>query len=130
MKLSIQHTKLFARQGGKDAVTSNKQVVNTAFSHDVLDLGNNSEPVQLDNDSVLVLRVNKHVPSTQQDLAAVTPEIKKRLLQQKTMAKAKELGSILLNPVEEAQQKQLITEHHLAWQSIEKASRDQNHRTY
>ena len=49
-------------------LTKNKQVINSAFSHDVLELGNNSEPVQLDNDSVVVLRVNKHIPAKEQSL--------------------------------------------------------------
>nr|WP_241480482.1 SurA N-terminal domain-containing protein [Legionella norrlandica] len=62
LNLKIQQTEPFSRKGGRQSITKNKQVIHAAFSNDVLELGNNSEPIQLDNDSIIVLRVNKHIP--------------------------------------------------------------------
>ena len=53
LKMKVQTSEPFSRLGGKDLITKNKQVINAAFSHDVLELSNNSDPIQLDNDSVV-----------------------------------------------------------------------------
>ncbi|BCA96203.1 peptidylprolyl isomerase [Legionella antarctica] len=124
LDLKIQHSEPFSRLGGTTPLAQNKQVVNAAFSHDVLDLGNNSDPVQLDNDSVMVLRVNAHIPAKQQPLFAVHGEIEKILTKQLAEAKAKEIGSYLLNPVEDKQQQELISTHKLKWHEVVKAARD------
>ncbi len=47
LKLKIQHTEPFSRDGGKQPITKNKQVIHAAFSTDVLELGNNSELYRL-----------------------------------------------------------------------------------
>ena len=124
LKLKIEKTKLFSRAGGEDNLTKNQLVINAAFSHDVLELGNNSEPVQLDNDSVVVLRVNKHNVEKEQPLSAVQAQINKILMKQMTEAKAKELGIKLLNPVNDKNQQELIKANQLIWKSVDKASRD------
>lgn len=124
LKLKIQHTEPFSRDGGKQPITKNKQVIHAAFSTDVLELGNNSEPIQIDNDSVIVLRVKKHIPSREQTLDEVRDQIKKILAKQYGDAKAKEIGSSLLHPVEDKQQQELIANNQFEWHSVENASRD------
>lgn len=124
LNLKIQHTEPFSRHGGKQSITKNKQVIHAAFSNDVLELGNNSEPIQLDNDSVMVLRVNKHIPSKEQTLVEVRDQIEKILAKQYADAKAKEIGTSLLHPVEDKQQQALINDNQLEWHSIAQASRD------
>ena len=122
MKLPIEHSTSFSRKGGDSDITRTQQVINTAFSHDVLESGNNSEPVQLDNDSVLVLRVNKHIPSTEQPLAEVKQQITATLTQQKAAEQAKALGSKLLASSDNDDQ--LLQQNKLTWKQIEKATRD------
>jgi peptidyl-prolyl cis-trans isomerase D len=124
LKLKVQHSEPFSRAGGTQLLTKNKQVINAAFSHDVLELSNNSEPVQLDNDSVVVFRVNEHIPTKKQSLNTVQNQIEKILMKQLADAKAKQIGSNLLNPVEDKKQQDLITANQLQWHSIEQASRD------
>ena len=122
--LTIQTSKLFSRLGGKDAVTKNKQVVSAAFSHDVLDLNDNSEPIQLDNDSVLVMRINKHIDTKAQTLNEVRAQIKAALLKKAAALKAKELGLQLMQPEKDNREKELMASNDLKWQVIDKASRD------
>ncbi len=125
LKQKIQESILFSRQGGDSELTQNKQVINAAFSHDVLVLGNNSEPVQLDNESVVVLRVNKHLPAAEKTLAEVKPVIEGKLAMNKAKAQAKQLGQALLSlnqkPLE---QDKLITENNLQWSQVTAAARD------
>lgn len=124
LNLKINQSEPFSHVGGSSDLTKNKQVINTAFSHDVLALGNNSEPVQIDNESVLVLRVNKHFDTKQQSLEEVKPEITKHLLKERAMVKAKDIGSELLNPVADKKQEDLIKANTLKWNTIVKATRD------
>ncbi|MCL9682580.1 SurA N-terminal domain-containing protein [Legionella maioricensis] len=122
--LKIQHSEPFSRFSGTKSLTKNKQVSNAAFSHDVLDLGNNSDPVQLNNDSVIVLRVNTHIPTKEQPLATVHNEIEKILAKKLAEAKAKKIGAALLNPVEDKQQQELMSVNQLQWQAVVNAARD------
>ncbi|RUR16178.1 peptidylprolyl isomerase [Legionella sp. km535] len=124
LKLKIQTSEPFSRLGGSDAITKNKQVINAAFSHDVLELSNNSDPIQLDNDSVVVIRVNQHIPSKKQKLADVREQIEKTIAKSQADAKAKEVGMNLLNPVEDEKQKDLMTSNQLEWKSVVQSSRD------
>lgn len=124
LKLKIETTQPFSREGSTDNITKSKQVINAAFSHDVLDLGNNSDPIQLDNESVVVVRVNQHWPEKEQPLEAVQNRINKILVRQIAESKAKELGMKLLNPAEDKQQHDFIESNNLSWKSVVKATRD------
>jgi peptidyl-prolyl cis-trans isomerase D len=125
LKLNVQESDPFSRQGGDSDLTKNKQVINASFSHDVLDLGNNSEPVQLDNDSVVVVRINKHIPAAEKSLAEVSAAIVKTLALQRAKLEAKHLGKALLavsqNP---AQQEKMIMDSSLQWNPVTMAGRD------
>lgn len=125
LKLKIEQTKPFSRQGGDSEFTKNTPLVNTAFSHDVLELGNNSEPVQFDNDSVVVLRVNEHLAAAEKPLDEVKAYINSKLSLQEAEKQAKKLGDELLaikeTPVEE---EKLIQSKQLKWHAIEEAARD------
>lgn len=123
--LKVEESDIFSREGGKTLVTRNKQVINTAFSHDVLELGNNSEPIQLDNDTVIVLRVHKHFPSTQRVLEDVKTLIIDKLAVEQAALKAKKFGDRLLaSPKNTEKEAQFIKTNGLIWKEIEKASRD------
>jgi peptidyl-prolyl cis-trans isomerase D len=124
LKLPLLHTEPFSKQGGKESITENKQVVNAAFSNDVLELSNNSDPIQLNNDAVIVIRVNKHIPARQETLSEVQSKIQKILAKQYGEEKAKEIGTSLLNPVEDDNQIELMDQNNLKWQTVTAASRD------
>ena len=125
LKLQVEQTEPFSRRGSNSELGKNKQVVNAAFSHDVLELGNNSEPVQLDNDSVVVIRVNKHIPAAKKYLAQVSDAITKKLALQEAGKRAKQLGIELLSNKEEVgAQDKLMQTNQLQWQEVDKATRD------
>jgi len=121
LKLKVQRSTPIARVGGEDEFSKNKQVIQAAFSHDVLGLGNNSEPFQLDNESVVVLRVYKHFPATERAFAEVKMIVEQKLAMKKAKAAAREWGKQLLaaNPNKEEQVKRK-----LEWKLVSNASRD------
>jgi peptidyl-prolyl cis-trans isomerase D len=125
LNLKIQKSEPFSQQGdSQQKMTQNKQVLNAAFSHDVLGLGNNSEPIPLDNDSVVVLRVKEHLAAKQLPLDVVAKQIKSQLTKQEAQAQAQKTGEILLSPIEDSNQTSLMAANNLKWDSVNKAARD------
>lgn len=125
LKMKIEESVLFSKDGGNSPLLKNKQVIEAAFSHDVLELGNNSEPVQLDNDTVVVLRVHKHVPAAEKPLNEVRLVIADQLAREHAEADAMRVGKEILkaqnNP---AQLNKLISENHYKWKTVKQAVRD------
>lgn len=125
LKLAILQSELFPREGGNTLLTKNKQVINAAFSHEVLTLGNNSEPVQLDNDTVVVLRVNKRIAATERTLDEVKPAIVDKIARLKAAEEAKQLGEQLIKLSQDMTQiEKFINENHLHWHEVTHATRD------
>lgn len=125
LKLNMQQTPPFSRQGGDNELTKYKQVISAAFSHDVLQLGNNSEPVQLDNESIVVLRVNKHLPAVESTLEEVRPVIVEKLALNMAKAEARQLGKSLINVYQQKeQQNKMIEDNKLQWHIVTAAVRD------
>jgi len=127
MRLKIEQETPFIKQVGTQGITKYKPVINAAFSHDVLEMGNNSELLQLNSDSVAVLRINKHFPAKQQPLNAVKTIIEKRLVEQQIQADAKALGQkmLALKPISK-QIKETMRMHGLEWHDVYNATRDSN----
>ena len=123
LKLNIQTTTPFSRKGGKDDFTASKQVVNTAFSHDVLTLSNNSEIIQLDNDSVVVLRVKEHQPAMQIPLAEVKAQIIQAIKVKQASKNAQAFAERLMKEKPEVQAK-LISDRKWQWRKAQKAGRE------
>lgn len=125
LKLPIQHSVPFGRQGGTTAFTQSKAVVNAAFSHDVLTLGNNSEPIQLNNEAVVVLRVNKHFPSKEKSLAEVKPIIEQKMILNQAKNMAEQFGEKLLQlGNNKGEMDKLINENHLQWKAVSHLARE------
>jgi len=124
LKLPMMKSDLFTHDGGSDPLTRNKQLINAAFSHDVLELGNNSEPIQFDNDNVIVLRIRQHLPSEQRKLAEVEGVIRERLKLYQASLAAKDLGVKILAISDQKQESALLNQHHLSWHAVNDAARD------
>ena len=59
------------------------QVRSSAFSEDVLVIGNNSEPIEIQADHIVVIRIAEHEESSQRPLEEVREEVRKQLRQEK-----------------------------------------------
>ena len=92
--MKVQTVEGFTRQGG-GALGNDSKVIDAAFSNDVLQERQNSPPVQIGEDSVVVLRVTDHKPSVQLPLAQVQEQIVTRLREDKARAAATEAATAL-----------------------------------
>lgn len=73
--LKLQVSEPFGRNGGTTEITSNPRVIAQAFDEEVLELGANSELIELTPEKVLVLRVKDHYQPEQKPLADVRDQI-------------------------------------------------------
>lgn len=124
-QLPIEESIAFSRRGGDSDLLKNKQVIQAAFSHDVLQLGNNSDPIQVDNDTVVILRVNKHIPAAEKMLVDVKYLIAEKLARKKAQAEAMQIGKRILDNSKTALQvDELVQQNQLEWKKIKKANRE------
>lgn len=125
LHLTIQKSEPFSREGGEAGVTKNSQVIQAAFSPQIINQGDNSEPLQVDNDTVIVLRLAQHIPAAEKTLSQVKSTIEALLVKQQADNDAKELGQTLLKlQHQDSEQKKLIDQHHLQWQNARKIPRE------
>jgi len=123
--LEIRETGLFSREGAEQGIASNPEVVQAAFSPEVLGDGYNSEALELDDGRVVVLRVAEHRPPEQQPLAAVREQIREALRAQAAGEKAEATGEALLRKLRGGADAQaLAAEQDLEWSEPAELSRE------
>jgi peptidyl-prolyl cis-trans isomerase D len=93
--IEIRTSDLFGRSGGA-GVAAEPKVVSAAFSDEVLQRAQNSEPLELGGARVVVLRVEEHRPAAQRPLEAVRSEIVERLASRTAHEKAVAVAAELL----------------------------------
>ncbi|MDR0281697.1 MAG: SurA N-terminal domain-containing protein [Paucimonas sp.] len=122
--LKVQTSAPFGREGG-EGVTANRQVIQAAFSPEVLDEGSNSSAIELDPETIVVVRAKEHRKPAQLPLEAVAGPIHDHLAQEQATAAVKSKtealiaglrdGKIAYQPVQDGQ----------AWKVQEAATRMQ-----
>ena len=100
LKLPIETTDWFSKKGPYVGIVKNPKVVNVAFSQDVFTQGNNSDLIQLDDTTIVVLRVKDKKPATTKPLSAVSAEITKILQEQQASIAAKNEGVAMLQKLQ------------------------------
>lgn len=79
--LEIKTVEGFTREGGGE-FGDNREVIEAAFSEDVLERGQNSPLVVVDDNRAVVLRVKNHKPAEPKPLAEVRAQIEEQLRRQ------------------------------------------------
>ncbi|MFV3405240.1 SurA N-terminal domain-containing protein [Pseudomonas sp. NY15463] len=88
LNLKVHTSAPFGREGG-EGVTANRAVIQAAFSEEVMDEGANSNSIELDPETVVVLRVKEHRKPEQLPLEAVAKNISEHLAKEKATAELK-----------------------------------------
>jgi peptidyl-prolyl cis-trans isomerase D len=89
--LTIRQAEPFGRSGGTGPA-SEPRFVAAAFADEVLQRGQNSEPLELRGGRVAVLRVKEHQAAAQRPLAEVRAEVAEKLVSQAARGKAEQVG--------------------------------------
>ncbi|MED5611229.1 MULTISPECIES: SurA N-terminal domain-containing protein [unclassified Pseudomonas] len=122
--LKVETSKPFGREGG-EGVAANRQVIQAAFSTEVLEDGANSGAIELDPETVVVLRVKEHHKPQQQTLEEVTASIREVLQRQHAADAAKAQGEALLAGLRDGKTPLAQAQNGQTWKVVEAASRGQ-----
>jgi peptidyl-prolyl cis-trans isomerase D len=122
--LKVQTSAPFGREGG-DGITANRQVVQAAFSEEVLQEGSNSNAIELDPETVLVLRVKEHRKPEQLPLEQVAGNIRDRLAKEQAIADLKAKADTLVKGLREGSIKADAPLEGQAWKVREAVTRNQ-----
>ena len=88
LKLTVHTSAPFGREGG-EGVAANRAVVTAAFSPEVLDEGANSSAIELDPETIIVLRAKEHLKPSQLPLESVSAAIRTQMTKERASAAAK-----------------------------------------
>jgi peptidyl-prolyl cis-trans isomerase D len=99
LNLNVEHTGLFTREAG-EGVAAEDKVREAAFSEEVLN-GRNSDPIELDNEKALVLRVKEHQPASDKPLAEVKDAIAAKLRDEDARREARKQAEDVLKQARE-----------------------------
>ncbi|MGE8178343.1 SurA N-terminal domain-containing protein [Pseudomonas fluorescens] len=88
LKLTVHTSAPFGREGG-EGIAANRAVVTAAFSPEVLNEGANSAGIELDPETVVVLRAKEHRKPEQLPLESVAASIRVQLTKEHASAAAK-----------------------------------------
>ena len=128
--LEVQTSDWLTATGGP-GIGEYPKVVAIAFSDDVLEAGNNSEPVEVGDNDAIVVRVAERQAAQATPMDAVREQIVEELVQQQAVEQARSRGEELLeqlkqgSPMEELGEQDYIT-FHKAEGVTRRASADQN----
>ncbi len=116
--LVVQTTEAFGREGGS-GITANRQVIQMAFSDEVLVDGANSSIIELDPETTVVVRVKQHLQPETLAFDTVKEDILVQLRRSKAAERASEEGQRLLSTLRDGGQQTI------QWQATEAAARNQ-----
>jgi peptidyl-prolyl cis-trans isomerase D len=123
--LKVQTSAAFGRQGGSEGITANRQVIQAAFSEEVLEDGSNSGVIELDPNTVVVVRVKEHMKPQQLPLEQVSESIRTQLTSVRATEAVKAKGEAQLKALRSGQTPIEQAAEDKAWDVVEAATRSQ-----
>lgn len=118
--LQVQTSEPFGREGGGSGITTNRQVIQQAFSPDLLESGANSQALELDAETIMVMRVKEHRQPQRMNLEQVAGSVRATLQRESAAETAKSQGEALLANLREGQ---TPSTQESSWQVFEAATR-------
>jgi peptidyl-prolyl cis-trans isomerase D len=93
--MKIEHSDKFTRKGGT-GIAANQDVVKAAFSDQVLVQGQNSDPINIGSNDMVVLHLAQHQAATPKSLGEVGALIRQRIVDERVAAAAAKNAEALL----------------------------------
>lgn len=124
LKLTVHTSAPFGREGG-EGVAANRAVVAAAFSPEVLDEGANSSAIELDPETIIVLRAKEHLKPAQLPLESVSAAIRAQMTKERASAAAKAHADELIASLRDGKTPLDQPIDGQAWKVTEAATRSQ-----
>lgn len=124
--LKVEQSDLFNRKGAATGIVSKPAVVRAAFSELVLNEGKNSDPIELADDHMVIVRVAEHKPASRKPLETVKAEVVDAVLVQRAAVEAKKEGQTLLTALQQnsSTPEQVAEKSQLNWDAEQMVKRD------
>nr|WP_298174098.1 SurA N-terminal domain-containing protein [uncultured Pseudomonas sp.] len=119
--LEVKTTEAFGREGG-EGIAANRQVIQAAFSAEVLEDGSNSSVIELDPNTAVVVRVKEHKKPQRLALEQVAQSIRAQLTKVRASEAAKASGEELLSALRSGK---TPADQASTWKVTEAATRNQ-----
>ncbi|CAI8969199.1 peptidyl-prolyl cis-trans isomerase D [Pseudomonas donghuensis] len=123
--LKVQTSPAFGREGG-EGITANRAVIQAAFSTEVLEESSNSTAIELDPETIVVLRVKEHRKPEQLGLEVVSESIRKHLAKEQATAALKTKADALIAGLRDGKIALAASQDGQAWKVQEAVSRSQD----
>ncbi len=121
MNLKLQTSELFS----KTSKSPNKKMINAAFSDPVLNRGENSEPIDLGEDKLVVLRLNKLEKSRNLNFDEVKTQVEGIVKTQESKKLADKLTDEIITSISDNQKTdEILKKNNLNWTSVGWTKRD------
>lgn len=124
LKLTVHTSAPFGREGG-EGIAANRAVIAAAFSPEVLDDGANSSVIELDPETVVVLRAKEHRKPEQLPLESVEAAIRTQLAKEHASEAAKTRADELIASLREGKTPLAKPVDGQNWKVVEAATRSQ-----
>ena len=122
LSLNVFSSELAAKSKGFQAPLNKSNVLNAAFSDDVLLEHNNSQPIQLNDDTLVVLRIKQHNKSELKAFNSVKVDINQSLLNLSQLKKANSLAQSIKND-SALKTNAVLNSNRLKWNNVSNALR-------
>ncbi len=124
LKLTVHTSAPFGREGG-EGVAANRAVVTAAFSPEVLDEGANSSAIELDPETIIVLRAKEHLKPALLPLESVAAAIRTQMTKERASAAAKAHADELIASLRDGKTPLNQPVDGQAWKVTQAATRNQ-----
>ncbi|HEB92114.1 MAG TPA: peptidylprolyl isomerase [Gammaproteobacteria bacterium] len=115
--LPLKESALFSRNGG-EGVFANPRLATVAFNDEVLKQGYNSEPVEVGERHVVVLRLKEHRQAAPLPLEEVADAIRQQIITEKAQERAQNAATKLVQRLESgASREEVAKEADAEWQT-------------
>ena len=122
--LEIHQTEPFGQAGSESGLASNPRVVKAAFSEELTREGLNSDPIELDRETTVVVRVKEQIPERQLSLDEVRDELEGELRREQAEAALEARLQQLLADFESGNSLNTVASE-LSWSEVASAEREQ-----
>lgn len=116
LSLNVKTSELFTKEKAGTDISQYKKVRDVAFSNDVLNLQNNSDVIQLNPETVIVLRAKSHIASTLLPLKDISNQIEDKLKTEEAETRAAKFAEDLKVKLQaSANPQQVVSSYKFAW---------------
>ena len=124
LNIKIKETESFSKKEPGSDITGINAVVEAAYHNDVYEDGNNSLPIRLSDDRIIVIRIKEKIPPRTRNLAEVKEELKSILENRESIEKAKAFIENIHESLQNGKSiNKILKKYKLEWKSAEDIDR-------